>query len=621
MKPITTGSGLNQPPLPPEPLGDGPPCDPAASPFLGVSRSVCGRFWCLRPRDDRLSLALGQRYGLSDTVAGVLAARRVGIDEAPFFLDPKLSHALPDPSLLLDMDRAVERLARAVVEGMGVGVFADYDVDGATSAALLVRYFRALGVPVSCHIPDRLEEGYGPNPEALRNLAAKSGGLVVTVDCGTTAHETLAAARADGIEVVVIDHHAGEAQLPPAVAVVNPNRIDETSAHRQLAAVGVTFLVLVGLNRRLRQIGHFASRPEPDLKQWLDLVALGTVCDVVPLVGVNRALVAQGLKVCAMRRNLGLRALADVSRMTEEPSCYTLGFVLGPRINAGGRVGKANLGMRLLVSEDEREAREIALQLDAFNRDRQMIEAQVLEECCRRLEDGADAAAGPVIVIGGDGWHPGVIGIVASRLRERFNRPALVVSLDGDEGVGSGRSVAGIDLGSLILAARQSGLLNRGGGHAMAAGFSVTRGGIDGLREFLSSRVAARLLSAGFRADLEVDGAIRIAGITEEVLAGLDRVGPFGAGNAEPVFAIPDVRVQWAEVVGERHVRCMLTDAAGARLEAVAFRAAENGLGTFLLGARDVVCHVVGRPRVKTWRGVRSIQLHIDDAAPAWGGT
>lgn len=591
-----------------------PPCAVSAAPFLGVARSASGRLWRLRPGDDRMALALGQRYDLPDIVARVLTSRNVPLDGVPAFLDPRLRDTLPDPASFRDMAPALDRLAQAVMAGEGIGVFGDYDVDGATSSALLIRYFRALGIPVQCHIPDRIDEGYGPNAAALLELAARTGGLIVTADCGTTAHEPLAAARAAGVDVVVIDHHAGEERLPPAVAVVNPNRLDETSPHGHLAAVGVTFLVLVGLNRRLREVGLFATRPEPDLMRWLDLVALGTVCDVVPLVGVNRAFVTQGLKVLAKRGNTGLRVLADLCRLGEEPSTYHLGFVLGPRINAGGRVGKADLGVRLLVSEDEREAGEIALQLDALNRDRQLLEAQVLEESCARLGDGS---GDPAILVAGENWHPGVIGIVASRLRERFNRPACVVSFSGDEGSGSGRSIAGVDLGDLVIAARQTGILTRGGGHAMAAGFTVTRGSLDRFRAFLFERVAARVAVGGLVPTLELDGALRLGGVNEQILRALEQIGPFGSGNAEPLFGVPEVRVQWSNIVGEKHVRCVLADATGARLEAIAFRAAENALGALLLRARDIPIHVAGRLRFNTWKGTRSIQFQIDDAAPA----
>ncbi|HKO06796.1 MAG TPA: single-stranded-DNA-specific exonuclease RecJ, partial [Alphaproteobacteria bacterium] len=411
--------------------------------FLGVERSFCGRRWTARGLDDRAALALAQRLELPEPVARVLAGRGIGLEEAESFLNPTLRALLPDPFHLRDMERAAARIADAVMAGEPIGVFGDYDVDGATSSALLKRFFAALGVPIRIYIPDRLKEGYGPNAPALLRLKAEGIRLVITVDCGTAAFEPLAVAADAGLAVIVVDHHVGEPKLPSAHAVVNPNRLDETSPHRQLAAVGVAFLLVVAVNRTLREAGWYRLRCEPDLMQWLDLVALGTVCDVVPLTGVNRALVVQGLKIMARRANPGLAALADVARLDERPSAYHLGFLLGPRVNAGGRVGEADLGARLLCTSDPQEARELAGRLDGYNQERQEIEAAVLQEAIAAVDA---MATGKIVFAAAAGWHPGVIGIVASRLRERFNRPACVVALGGGVGKGSGRSVPGVAL-------------------------------------------------------------------------------------------------------------------------------------------------------------------------------
>ena len=447
--------------------------------FLGVEHSLTGRRWAARLGDERTALAIAQRHGLPDAVSRLLAAREVELEGVPDFLEPTLRKFLPDPSHLKDMDAAVARLVRAVRAGERIVVFGDYDVDGATSSALLLRFFRAVGGNIGVYIPDRRREGYGPNAPALLKLQQEGAAVVVTVDCGVTAFEPLAEARRAGLDLIVIDHHQAEIALPEAIAVVDPNRIDDASPHKQMAAVGVAFLLAVGVNRALREAGWYgADRPEPDLRQWLDLVALGTVCDVVPLTGVNRALVRQGLLVMAQRRNAGLAALADVARLKETPGAYHLGFMLGPRVNAGGRVGQADLGARLLSSDDAHEVGALALRLDEFNAERRAIEREVLDQAIGRIESlyGPDRKGLPAaLVVESEGWHVGVIGIVASRLVERYGRPTFVIGMDGELGKGSGRSVRGVDLGAAVIAARQSGLLVNGGGHAMAAGLTVAR--------------------------------------------------------------------------------------------------------------------------------------------------
>ena len=580
--------------------------------FLGVERSATGRRWRVRLDDDRVALGMAQRLGLPEIVARVLAARCQDEAAVPAFLDPRLRDQLPDPGHLKDMEAAAERVAGAVERGETIAIFGDYDVDGATSSALLHRFLSAAGGKVRVYIPDRQREGYGPNAPALLKLKEEGAGVVVTVDCGITAHAPLQAAAEAGLDVVVVDHHVAEPKLPPAVAVVNPNRLDETSPHRQLAAVGVSFLLAVAVNRTLRARGWYASRLEPSLVDLLDLVALGTVCDVVPLTGLNRVFVCQGLKVLQTRRNVGLVALAEVARVAQANSCYHLGFVLGPRVNAGGRVGEASLGTRLLTTDDPEEARGIAARLDGYNRERQALEAAVLEAATQQVEAQGDA---PLAFAAAEGWHPGVIGIVAGRLRERFERPALVVALAGGVGKGSGRSARGFDLGAAVIAARQAGLLINGGGHPNAAGLTVAADRLDDLRDFISARVlteADRALPA-----LTLDGALSLGAATPELLASLERVGPYGVGNPEPRFAFPTVRVAKADIVGEKHIRCFLSDPRGSRLAGIAFRAVGTPLGAALLDTTGSSLHIAGRLRADEWRGEVRVQLHLEDAARA----
>ena len=582
---------------------------------LGVECSLLGRRWRDRAGDDRAGLAISQRLGLPEIVGRLLARRGVAPDAAERFLNPLLREALPDPAHLRDMEPAVARLVTAVEGKETIAIFGDYDVDGATSAALLKRFFEAVGARTMIYVPDRQREGYGPNAPALLRLKQAGAGVVVTVDCGIAAHAPLAAAAEAGLDVIVVDHHVGEPSLPRACAVINPNRLDETSEHRTLAAVGVAFLLVVGVNRALRRAGWYQGRREPDLMAWLDLVALGTVCDVVPLTGLNRALVAQGLKVMRKRTNTGIAALADVAGISEAISAYHAGFILGPRVNAGGRVGAADLGARLLSTDDEAEARAIAQQLDTHNAERREIEARVLTQAVAQVEDGGRRA---LLFAAGEGWHPGVIGIVASRLKDRFNRPACVVALDGAIGRGSGRSVAGLALGPLVIAARQAGLLINGGGHAMAAGFTVAADQLLALRDFLEARVVATLGEEEPVAELSIDGAVSAAAATPEFVDVLERIGPFGTGNSEPRFLLPQMRVLRADVVGSAHLRLILADGAGAgRMKAIAFRALDGALAPALLNSSGRAFHIAGHLRADRWQGKEGVQLLIDDAAPA----
>jgi single-stranded-DNA-specific exonuclease len=567
-----------------------------------------------------MALALAQGHGLPELVGRVLSARGIDLSTAENFLAPTLRSLLPDPSHLKDMDAAADRIARAIMAGERVAVFGDYDVDGATSSALLRRFFHAAGRDLTIYIPDRIAEGYGPNAPALVRLKEAGFTLVVTVDCGVTAFDPLAAAAAAGLEVVVVDHHAAEPRLPQAVAVVNPNRVDDASPHKTLAAVGVTFLLVVALNRQLRAAGWWTTaRPQPDLMGWLDLVALGTVCDVVPLVGLNRALVTQGLKVMARRSNPGITALSDLCKLAEKPDAFHAGYILGPRVNAGGRVGASDLGARLLSTDDPGEAADIARILDQHNSERRSIEAGVLDEALAQVESTLEDLGGLVFAVG-EGWHPGVIGIVAARLKERYNRAACVVALDGGVGKASGRSVRGIDLGSAVIAARHAGLLIAGGGHRMAAGFSVAADRLPELKRFLSDRIAAQQEDGPPAPTLELDGVLSVGGATPTLVGTLAKLGPFGTGNSEPRFALADARIAHASVVGENHVRCILTSAGGERLKAIAFRALDSDLGKGLLKSGGVPLHVAGHLRPDNWQGRNDVQLFIDDAAPVWSG-
>jgi single-stranded-DNA-specific exonuclease len=580
------------------------------------SISLTGRPWILREADDRQVLAMVQKHGLPEMLSRILVARGVGLDEVEDFMNPSLKALMPDPSHLLDMDAAAARVAQAVMAGERIAIFGDYDVDGATSSALLVHFLRALGGEPIVYIPDRMKEGYGPNTEALLSLKERGASLVITVDCGTLSFEPLEAAHQAGVDVIVIDHHQGEARLPKAYAVVNPNRLDESSPHRHLAAVGVSFLLAVAVNRALRAQGWFEGKREPDLRQWLDIVALGTVCDVVPLIGVNRALVAQGLKVMAGRGNLGMRTMLDMAKIDDRPGVYHAGFVLGPRINAGGRVGKSDLGVRLLTSQDETEAKALAKELEQHNAERKSIEAAVLEEAqlqAERLDESS-----PMILVSGKGWHPGVIGIVAGRLKERFHKPVAVLGVDGGVGKASARSVTGFDFGAAVIAARDMGLLLAGGGHAMAAGFTVEEGKIPALTEFLSTRVRAQVKDTVAQKRLFLDCMLGISGATPELVEQMERLGPFGQANPSIRVVIQNVVNLKPDVVGQDHIRTLLVDRlSNARLSAISFRSMGTSLGEALLSTRGQVLDVAGQLRLQDWNGKQSLSFQIDDIARA----
>lgn len=592
--------------------------------FLNVEKSASGRCWQDRLPEEksRLAIQIAQQHGLPELLARVLAARGVEAAGADAFLNPSLRHDMPDPYALQDMEAAALRIAAAVIAGERIAIFGDYDVDGATSSAMLCRYLRDLGLKARIYIPDRIFEGYGPNIPALEVLKGEGADLLICVDCGTQSFEPFAWAAEIGLDVVVLDHHQTGAELPCAAALVNPNRQDDLSGLGGLAAAGVTFLALVAVNRVLRERNWFAAaRAEPDLMGLLDLAALGTVCDVVPLTGLNRVLAAQGLKVIARLANPGLRALAEVAGQTGAPTPYHLGFVLGPRINAGGRIGRADLGARLLAGEGE-DLFDIAVTLHRLNAERQAIEAEVLEQAMAEADTGLGSRReDPCIVTAGQGWHPGVVGLVAARLKERFRRPALAIALDEQgRGSGSGRSIAGVDLGAAVRAAVDAGILARGGGHAMAAGLTVEKGRIGDLRAFLQDRLRDQVLASSEHDRLKIDGALSAASATQALVEQIARAGPFGMGNAEPVFAFPAHRLIYAEQAGRNHVRCTLAASDGSRLNAIAFRALDGELGKFLLEQRNQPIHAAGQLRIDRWGGTPRVQLHVLDAAKGSAG-
>jgi single-stranded-DNA-specific exonuclease len=584
---------------------------------LGVVRSLTGKSWVWRPaQEERLGQGLAQQLDLPELMGRLLAARGVSVADAPVFLDPTLRALLPDPSSIIDMDIAAARLADAVMNSEPVGVFGDYDVDGACSAALLVSLLRGLGCTVYHHVPDRILEGYGPNSEALRAMAERGARVLVCVDCGTAGHEAFAPLH-NMADIVVFDHHKAEGAPPPIRALVNPNRLDCGSGLRDICAAAVTFLSCVALLRSLRQRGFFEGRPEPDLREYLDLVALATVCDVMPLTGLNRAFVQQGLRVMARRARPGIAALLDVAKLAEAPTAMNCGFALGPRINAAGRIAEADMGLRLLLAEDEGLAFELAQTLDAVNKQRQIVEAEVTGAALALAE--AQVAAGHgVLLLAQEGWHPGVVGIAAGRVKEKFNRPALVAGITDGLAKGSGRSVPGIDLGAAIIAARQSGLLSSGGGHAMAAGFSLPARGLDEFHRFMDERLA-QAGGVPLNAELMLDGMLGVAGADAALAQLVARLGPFGNGNAEPLFVLPRARVVRSDRIGKDGgtIRAMLEGEGGGRLKALLFRAKEGPLAEALDRAGGAPLHLAGHLRAESWQGRVTAGFFITDAAPA----
>ena len=598
--------------------------DEADAALLGVAESVRGNRWHdrLEPQSRAIATAIAQRHGLPELIARVLAARGVGLDDVPVFLDPTLKALMPDPSVLRDLDKAAARLADAIQHAAPVAIFGDYDVDGASSSALLARFLRHHDTPARIYIPDRIFEGYGPNAAAIESLVAEGAKLIVTVDCGTTSFEPLSVAARLKTDVVVIDHHQADAELPNVHAVVNPNRQDDISGLGQLCAAGVVFLVLVAVTRELRKRAYYGDVREPDLLSLLDLVALATIADVVPLTGLNRAYVKKGLAVMHARENTGLSALADAGGLTQAPTPYHLGFILGPRINAGGRIGDAALGAKLLSTDDPIEAQRIAEVLERLNRERKSIETGMLEEAMaiadKQIETDPERA---IVVVGSDTWHKGIVGLVASRLVERFRRPACVIAWEkssdggGSEGTASLRSVAGADLGAVVRAAVAEGLLVKGGGHAMAAGLTLKRERLAALDVFFAKHLSHASAAHREAARLDIDAALTASGATIELMNLIERAGPYGQGNVQPRFAFPAHRVKFAKVVGDAHIRVLLEAGDGGRLEAIAFRAKGQPLGDLLLSAGGLPLHVAGHLRRDTWGGREKIELQIDDAA------
>ncbi len=584
------------------------PRDESPRAFLGVERSLTGRAWIgPSPELERLCEAMVQETGLPDAVAHILCRAGVSPEESEAYLNPAIRDLLPDPLTLKDMGAAAERLIHALDGGERIAIFGDYDVDGGASSALLVTWLRAMGRPATLYIPDRMTEGYGPNVPAMESLAADHD-LIVCVDCGTLAFEPVAAART--ADVIILDHHLGAETLPDAVAVVNPNRQDEPGDLGHLCAAAVVFLMLVEVNRRLRGRGEKG----PDLMGLLDLVALATVADVAPLTGVNRALVRRGLDVMRARGRPGLAALADVSRLSTPPSAYHLGYVLGPRINAGGRIGRADMGARLLATDSPREAADLAEKLDAVNTERREVEAAVREEALAQAE--ARGLDGPLVWAAGEGWHAGVVGIVAARLKEATGRPAIVIGIENGVGKGSGRSISGVDLGAAVQRIAREGLLEKGGGHRMAAGLTVAADRIEPAMARLSDLLARQGAGAGEARDLSLSGLLMPSAATPDLIERLELAGPYGMGAPAPRFAFASCRIIHAKRVGASHLKVAVTDGTGPRLDAIAFGAFDGPLGEALEGHNGARFHLAGRLELNHWQGRARVQLRLEDAAP-----
>ena len=579
---------------------------------------MTGRSWRTRSFTARDAQAIAEKNDLPELLGRVLAARGVGLDAVEDYLNPTLRRSMPQPSALIDMEKGADRLARAIMQGESIGTISDYDVDGVSSAALVTRFLASVGAANIVHIPDRLTEGYGPSRAAVQSLKERGTQLLLTLDCGVLAHDPLAEARALGMDVIIVDHHQAGADLPEATAVINPNRQDDISGFGYLCAAGVAMILVSVVNRLLRQRGWYSlERPEPNMLQWLELVALATVCDVVPLKGLNRAYVTQGLRIMGRRENPGLAALADVARLKRRPDAYALAFLLGPRLNAAGRIGHANLAFELLVSQDRGRCSIIANELEQLNRERQAIELAVLDQALREAEAALGAGrTSPAIVVAGEGWHPGVLGLAASRLKERFNLPSIVLGFDKDglKASGSGRSISGVDLGHAVRAALDAGILIKGGGHAMAAGLTIERSRLGDFRAFLETQLAYSLNLSGERY-LDIDGALTASGATLDLIELVEQAGPYGAGNPAPVFVLPAHRVVYADSAGSDHVRLTLAAADGTRIKAIAFRALGTDLGELLLTERQHPLHIAGRLVVDDWGRERVPSLHIEDVA------
>jgi len=582
------------------------------------NKSLGGNIWTMTKADERLAELMVQRYRVPYIAARVMASRGVGIDEVPVFTEPKLQSLMPNPFVMKDMEKAAKRIAEAIVGHQKLAIIGDYDVDGATSTSVLRLFLESVGCVPEVHIPER-DEGYGPSRQAVDDFRAQGAEVLVTVDCGTTAFDVLEYAAEQGMDVIVLDHHEAEVRLPKIYAVVNPKRLDEENNYpylRYMAAVGVVFMTVVAVNRELREQRFYGGGvAEPNLIQWLDLVALGTVCDVVPLKGLNRAYVRQGLKIMANRQNIGLTALLDKSGITDAPSAFHLGYVLGPRINACGRVGEAHLGNKLLCCKDSYQADLLAEKLNEFNIQRKDIESYVMLSAIETLEGSPQEY--PIAFVSGKDWHQGVIGIVAGKLKERYNVPAFVMSIEADEVKGSARSIPQIDLGALIIAAKEKGIITKGGGHTMAAGFSLEEDKLEEFRRFVGQYVVEHIGGEAITPVLEIDASLDAAGATVELADSLAQLEPFGAGNAEPKLMLRQVKVSKAALVGVGHVRCVLSSSNGGGVKAMAFRCADNDIGQALLTSKGEVFDVAGVLRKDNWMGRNNVQFIIDDIRKA----
>jgi single-stranded-DNA-specific exonuclease len=592
--------------------------DPVQRAFLQVERSVSGNRWVSRLDQAGLNraLAIAQVHGLSDLIARVLAGRGVVLEEAVTFLDPTIRDLMPDPHMMTDCEKAAHRLLHAIRVGQQVAIFGDYDVDGAASSALLHRFLRHFGVASRIYIPDRIFEGYGPNPDAIEQLIDAGAKLIVTVDCGSTSLEALNAARARGVDVVVIDHHQVGQELPACHALVNPNREDDLSGQGHLCAAGVVFLVLVAVLRLLRDTGDQRARAL-DLLAWLDIVALATVCDVVPLKGLNRAYVVKGLRAARHQCNAGLAALFRKAGLGGPVTPYHLGFMIGPRINAGGRIGDAALGSRLLAIDDEAETEAIAERLDELNRERQAMEAAMLQEAeAEALAEYGNGSGASVIVTARENWHPGIVGLIASRLKDKYRRPVFAIAFDAfGKGTGSGRSINGFDIGRMVRAAVDTAVLVKGGGHAMAAGLTVERASLGRLRSFFTEWAERQVTGLVANETLKIDGALGATAATVTLVDQIETAGPYGSGHPQPIFALPSHRLRDCRLVGHAHVKITLEAQDGGRLDGIAFRATETPLGDFLLKSRGAQIHVAGTLGADHWQGSRRVQLRVTDAA------
>ena len=586
--------------------------------FLDIESSIKGQRWVARLDDQRLAHAIAEKNDLPEILGRVMAARGVELDQAEAFLNPTLRSLMPQPSALMDMEKGAARLAEAITNTESIGIISDYDVDGVSSAAILLRFLRAVGHDANVYIPDRVTEGYGPSEKAVSALKEQGTELLLTLDCGVLSHDPLAHAADLGLVTIIVDHHQAGAELPHAFAVINPNRQDDISGLGHLCAAGVVMILIAAVNKNLRNDGYYnEQRPEPNMLQWLELVALATICDVVPLKGLNRAYVTQGLKIMARRENHGLAALADVGGLKKRPDTYALGFILGPRINAAGRIGHADDALALLTTNDKGEAHALARSLDEMNRKRQLIEIRVVDEAYAQ----ADAAMGKdkkpsIVVVAADGWHPGVVGLAASRLKDRFGIPSLVLAMNTKTGLatGSGRSITGVDLGKAVRLAMEAGILSKGGGHAMAAGLTVAIEKLGALRQFLDESLSAEVESLR-EPFLAVDGALTASGATLDLIELLEQAGPYGSAHPSPMFVFPSHKVTYADRVGTDHVRCTLVASDGTKLKAIAFRALGTALGELLLSERNHPIHIAGKLVVDEWGAKRVPSLQIEDAA------